>query len=259
MCPALCSMLKSLLCFYFPIIVNFFFNTQTEKITISEIMFNPAGNENHNEFIEIFNYGEQTIDLNGWKITDGKGTDEITDAGMGTILRPDNFALILDKDYFGNSSLYDSLISDSALIITIDNGTFGSRGLSNSYPESLSIINAKGQVVSCYQYIIDNKEGYSEEKVILEQDNTPENWGNCVISGGTPGSKNSISPLSFNLSIVTMEIQPENPVITDRINASVTVKNSGISTVEGFSIIFFLDNNNNGNPEQEEMINNHFS
>ncbi len=248
-------MLRILLYFFF-LIVNTFPGPQTEKVTLSEIMFNPRQNENYNEFIEIYNYGDKEVKLKGWQINDGKGSDSIVDAGMGTILMPNNFALILDKDYFDNSSIYDSLISDSALILTIDNSTFGSRGLSNSSPEIISLLNDKGEIVSQYQYTIDNTDGYSDEKIFLEKDNTPDNWGNSIKLHGTPGRKNSISPLQFNLTAVNLEIQPKKPSINDIISVSVIVKNTGIEPVKNFEIIFFIDDNNNCKPENEEIINN---
>ena len=50
-------------------------------IVLSEVMFNPSGNENYNEFIEIYNISAEEVDLSGYWIGDGVDSDEIIDAG----------------------------------------------------------------------------------------------------------------------------------------------------------------------------------
>jgi len=42
----------------------------TNKIVISEILPNPAGSDSQTEFIELYNSGEQEVDLTGWKLSD---------------------------------------------------------------------------------------------------------------------------------------------------------------------------------------------
>ena len=98
-------------------------------IVLSEIMFNPSGNENYTEFIEIYNSGGSEVNLTGYWIGDGVDSDELIDAGWGITLSPFQFAVILDNGYFENSTDYDSLIPSDALILTINGNTFGSRGL----------------------------------------------------------------------------------------------------------------------------------
>ena len=55
---------------------------------------------------------------------------------------PDQFAVILDNGYFENSTDYDSLIPPEALILTINGKTFGSGGLLNSAPETVTLFDS---------------------------------------------------------------------------------------------------------------------
>jgi len=247
-------MIRLFFCFPQLIIMLLTFLSQEADITLSEIMFNPSGDENHNEFIEVYNYGSRAINLSNWRISDGTGTDIIIDAGMGTVVNPGQFAVILDNDYFANSSLYDSIIPDSALILTIDNTTFGSRGLSNSNPEYITLMNEQGKVISSYQYSIDNPDGHSDEKIIPEKENSPQNWSNSLKSGGTPGSRNSVLPPKFDLAVTDIKVIPLNPVHNEPLSIVVTIKNMGLSPAAEFVLRLFIDSNGNDIPEQEESI-----
>ena len=97
-----------------------------DGLILTEIMFNPAGNENFNEFVEIYNRGDASINLSGYTISDGVASDEIISAGNGLILEPLQYGVILDNGYFDNSTQYDAIIPQGALVMTIDGATIGS-------------------------------------------------------------------------------------------------------------------------------------
>ncbi|RKY74607.1 hypothetical protein DRQ00_11625, partial [candidate division KSB1 bacterium] len=93
-----------------------FLHAWTEKIlvqgkvpvTLSEVMFDPAGSEATDEFIEIYNLSAtDSVDLAGWRVGDSSGSDMLIDSGDGLVLAPGQFGLILDPDYFGNSTTYE--------------------------------------------------------------------------------------------------------------------------------------------------------
>jgi len=50
-----------------------------DDIVINEVFYDPLGNDVEGEYIELFNNGSTTVDLQGWKLTDsdGKGVDVI--------------------------------------------------------------------------------------------------------------------------------------------------------------------------------------
>jgi hypothetical protein len=165
------------------------------QITFSEVMYDVATNEYHDEFVEIFNISYQdSVNILGWRFSDSEGIDRILPHRGGTKIGPRRFALILDGSYFENSMTYDSLLTDSVVILKIGDNSFGKNGLSNSVAERLTISDSTGQILTDYTYSIGNKPGFSDEKINLDERSDSLNWSDSKIEGGTPGIKNSVSP-----------------------------------------------------------------
>ncbi|MFC1502371.1 lamin tail domain-containing protein [bacterium] len=184
------------------------------QIVLSEVMFDPDGSEHSDEFIEIVNTSSSlSVDLRGWEIGDGSSKDAICDAGEGLVLRPGQYGLILDPDYFEESILYDYLIPEGALVLIIDDATFGSGGLSNSQAETIMLYDPDDMVVSQYRYSIGNSSGFSDEKIDMSGSDNSENWMDSAILNGTPGFRNSVSPVS-SIPEITLTISP-NPFSPD--------------------------------------------
>ncbi len=206
------------------------------QIVFSEVMYNVQGADYQDEYIELFNLSEvETVDLSGWKFSDSSGTDLLVSAGSGMQLAPRQFAVILDGSYFENSSRYDDVIPESALIIKIDNNSLGSNGLSNSKPETLLLMNSAGDTVQIYQYSIGNEEGYPDEKILLGGGNGAENWADGLLLGGTPGFRNSVTPWEFDLAISesSVEYHPSIMIKTDNtVHFSAAVRNSGMQVFD---------------------------
>lgn len=227
------------------------------QVVLSEIMFDALENEFHDEFLELVNLSDvDPVDLTGWQLSDGSGVDEIVAHEAGLILQPGQFAVILDLSYFDNSSTYDDLIPASGLILTIDNNTFGSRGLSNSTPETVSLLNASGEVVSQYTYSLGNPPGFSDEKVDLFGENNAANWRDSKIVHGTPGGPNSVSPLEHDLAVRDDGIvfEPASARMGESVLISAKIFNVGLRTAQSFATRFFDDINGNGEPDAGEML-----
>ena len=80
-------------------------------------MSNPLGGdgagapEDRNEFIEIFNKGQDTVDIYNWIITDFDSEDyifpfSILSGDSNTVILPGEFALILDPEYIDSGENY---------------------------------------------------------------------------------------------------------------------------------------------------------
>ena len=165
------------------------------QITFSEIMYDVATNEYHDEFIEIFNQSDiDSLNITGWTFSDSSGIDKILLHRGGRIIPPQHYAIILDGSYFINSSAYDTLLADSLIILKIEDNSFGKNGLSNSKAEWLTISDSTGRVLTGYRYSIGNSPGHSDEKINLDGQNNSSNWADSKIKGGTPGWSNSVSP-----------------------------------------------------------------
>jgi hypothetical protein len=163
-------------------------------------MFDPDTDENHDEYVEILNLSDtDSVDLGGYWFSDGQGVDAIYPMGDHFIIPPGGYALLLDGSYPENSVTYDSVILGNIAIYVISDRAFGSNGLSNSKDECLSLISPDGDSVAVYCYTVGNKPGYSDEKILPEGPDTPDNWKDAVRYGGTPGRRNSVSPFDHDV------------------------------------------------------------
>ncbi len=207
------------------------------SIILTEIMFNPAGSEHYDEFVEIFNISEtDSVYLAGWSIGDGSGFDEIIDAGSGLTLAPGQIGLILDSGYFDHSTSYDSLIPGQAIVLTIDGATFGQRGWSNSTETTVLLRDNANQVVNQYSYMPGNRPGYSVEKIDLYGNNSPLNWGGSSVLLGTPGFKNSISPKQNDIALLLTEFPEQVVDINSSWPIVFQIKNKGINPASKFQL-----------------------
>ena len=234
-----------------------FYMSVTAQITFSEVMFNPSTNEYHDEFVEVFNISEyDSISIDGWIFSDGQSTDMIFSHTNNKKIAPRSFAIILDGSYFKNSTVYDSQIPEHVSVFKIDNNSFGANGLANSSSETLALINSVEDTISIYSYSIDNKEGLSDEKIILDGDNSQANWANCTVQGGTPGSRNSVSPYDIDAALVDDAIQIQEPAFAgDKVEVIVYVSNAGIYPISDSAfILLYSDRCQNKSSEPEEKL-----
>ena len=177
------------------------------RVVISEVMFDPAGSEFYDEYIEIQNTGREPVDLAGWRAGDGDEADALAFESGESVLQPGAFGLILDSGYFTHSNHYDPL-PESALILTVADATLGNSGLSNSRPERIVLVSSFGDTVGVMVYTTGNKPGFSEEKVDPTAGDGPENWVDSRWEGGTPGRVNSVSPKDNDLALARVSESP---------------------------------------------------
>lgn len=213
------------------------------QIILSEVMFNPRGNENSNEFVELFNASSaDSISLAGWRIGDQSASEDIISWQSGLKLGPQQFAVILDPSYFTSSTQYDALIPPEALILTISDNAFGSGGFSNSSAETVILIDAAGDTVAKFSYSLGNPDGISDEKINLNEDDSPQNWANALRVDGTPGARNSVAPSLLDAGLAAGSLQIEPGALREGMTATihVLVRNLGLAAVATFQIDFTL-------------------
>ncbi len=246
--------MKKLILFFLFLYTYITFPQTDSSLTFSEIMFNPqSGN---NEFIEVFNTSAtKSIDLKNFKIKYYTSTpDTFKSAGFGTILPPKSYAIIFESDYNIDSGIYKSTVPVNALILKISDGSFGSTGMANTTSRPILLMNAIGDTLESYTYSANNSAGFSDEKIHLSKDNSIGNWRNCLISNGTPGFKNSISPPSFDLKLSSINISSANPKPGDEILISAAVKNIGENTADNFGLEIYYDENFDSATTSNELL-----
>ncbi|MBT3382392.1 MAG: T9SS type A sorting domain-containing protein [Prolixibacteraceae bacterium] len=94
-----------------------------DKLTINEIMYHPE--DDYPEFIEIMNFGESSINMDGFTFTEGINytftNPEIIQPGAGVVLSNDN--LLFNKIYnFNAFGQYEKQLSNSGEAVILKNG-----------------------------------------------------------------------------------------------------------------------------------------
>ncbi|MFC1608151.1 lamin tail domain-containing protein [Candidatus Latescibacterota bacterium] len=209
---------------------------------ITEIMFNPNGDENAREFIEVMNRATVAISFEGYRVGDGTGFDDVltVDSDEWTI-PPGGYALILDPDYFTAGEPYDD-IPDDCILFTIPDKALGSRGLSNSTPETVSLITVEGDTLSAVTYNLDCPPGFSWERVLPEGGDNPDNFMVSRHEGGTPGRANSVLPPAVNPSLDehSINIVSSEARMGDSVEITVSYRNSGTDPLTNVPVQFTL-------------------
>lgn len=224
------------------------------SLILTEIMFTPqSGN---NEFIEIFNLSEtESFDLNGYKIIySTANADVIISTVSGTILQPESFAVIFEGDYDFDSGIYNNLIPGSALVLKISDNAFGSSGMANSADRQLWLLSSNDDTLETYIYSANNLSTISDEKIVINKDNSPTNWANSLNTNGTPGDRNSVTPLYYDLAFKSLSISPQIPITGDDLQITGIVKNEGTNTAKSYSVEIYNDVNFDSSGSPEELI-----
>lgn len=215
---------------------------QSPDVVISEIMFNPDGDENAREYVEVYNRSDSPVSFEGCRIGDGSAFDLVaTVPGGGWIVPPNGYAVVFDPDYFTSGAPYANIPKD-AVLFTVGDGAIGSRGFSNSSPETISIVSAGGDTISSVRYDTSCPAGHSWERVIPGGGDGPENFHPSLAKEGTPGAKNSVTPPDANPSMGegSIRFDPPEPVMGKPADIVVSFRNGGLGVVLGVRVVLFL-------------------
>ncbi len=175
---------------YVTIIGLFTQTAVSPQVVLNEVMYDPAGSEHHDEFVELKNLNEYTsVDLRGWKVGDDEELDCLVDVGNGLTLGPGQLGLVLDASYFGNSTTY-AHVPTEAILLTIDDRAFGNMGWSNSSKETVFLKDSAGGTVDLFTYSSQSRSGFSWERVDSTSAGRPM-WDLALVAGGTPAAINS--------------------------------------------------------------------
>lgn len=213
----------------------------SQSIIISEVMSNPNGawndipGDDSNEFIELYNFGPDSIDLEGWSIDDGDDIDFLTNCQAilpvlpsdsdgiynSTIISPFGFALIIDPEYVSQANDQPYNWPAGCVVLTISSTTdLGGSRLSDDDP--ITIFDSYGDTIDYFPAEFDPEEGSSIERNLP---NSAGNWMQCN-AGSTPGYRNSNWPFPRDLRIDSL-ISSSNPITSSPGSLFVFISNSG--------------------------------
>ncbi|UCH09668.1 MAG: lamin tail domain-containing protein [Fidelibacterota bacterium] len=199
------------------------------QVIISEVMFHPQDSSTPDEFVEVVNISDTTVDLSGWFIADLSIQYPDSLLGDQLLLKPGGYALVFEADYDTDGGTYHSLVPVNTLILSVDDYSLGN-GLSNQ-GDSLFLINAIGDSVDAVGWDKDLEPGYSLEKVILDDCISASNWVPSLIIHGSPGKANSVAGRVVDLAIRSLTWTDRNPPYS--FNITVTVENLGLAAAAG--------------------------
>lgn len=230
------------------------FPQQDTSLTLNEIMFYPASG--NNEFIEIFNLSHtQSFDLTGYKLKyETSNPDSLRPLSRGTVLPPRTYLVVFEGDYDTLTGIYRTLIPADAIIMRIADNSFGTSGMANTADRKIYIINSANDTIDTYTYSANNTQTRSDEKIVLNRDNSPANWGNATLGNGTPGFRNSLSLYQFDLSVSSFSLAPNPVLVNDELHFRFSAKNKGTSPAENFILSIYNDINYDSLPQPGEII-----
>lgn len=209
----------------------------TGQVIFSEIMFNPPGSDSPNEFIELFNQSDSTLDLSQWIIADRAAGDIlIPDSLNPGPLLPGRHALIIEGDY--DNQLYVDLLPDSVARYRTATSTIGN-GLGNS-GDSLWLRDADSILVAVTGWSAAVPAGYSRERIRYHRPDAPGNWSASLDSLGTPGLPNSVRPHQVDGAVVAGSLRFDPPIIAAGETTSLhfAVANRGLAAFSGSAQVY---------------------
>lgn len=201
---------------------------------INEILFAPVqvkddGLPDQPDFVEIYNPGNETIDLHGWHIEDcptqsGKRYAYYfaEDPSADNLIAPGQYGIIVPEESLDSEAsrlvqFYDYLSGDSSVgIFIVQRKTFSL----NNDRDCVTLKDSNGTVVDSVSYsstwhnpYLKNTKGRSLEKFNDQlSSGSPESWSSSMDReyGGTPGRKNSIYLAEDRLnSPPSLSIEPQ--------------------------------------------------
>ncbi|MBW1809386.1 MAG: lamin tail domain-containing protein [Deltaproteobacteria bacterium] len=169
----------------------------TPSLVITEVMANPES-QTIGEFVEVFNYGDDPVELSGLILSDGDSTDAlISVAGKSTQLGAGQYGLIIDPDLIPQmEGAPYNLDASVPVVVSVANASLGN-GLASTDPVSLLASDAS-TIISTFSHPMSTS-AQSIEKVDPLEADLPGNWipspcadkhsagrPNCASSGGNP-------------------------------------------------------------------------
>lgn len=193
-------------------------------LLISEIMYDAQGADGQKEWLEVFNSDQEPVEIltgsgqHTWRFYDGSNHTLNLVQGTSTIPSLAYFIIAGDADQFiaghpdFSGIVFDTVMSlpnsSSTLALSFDGGD--TQNITASYDSAWG---GAG-------------DGYTLEKISLNQNSEVSNWQQSYVLGGTPGKINSQNPGPNNEGVDNNDGQ-ETPAVVDEPVVTVNEEPSG--------------------------------
>jgi len=217
--------------------------SSTPRVAINEIMYDLPGSDSGREWIEIYNYGEET-NITGWRLEEDS-TQYNLNLIQGSMLLPKGgYAVIADNadQFLLEHTDYAGTLIDSSFSLSNSGETIMLRnGFDADIIDSLTYDSSWGA----------DGNGYSLERISPSGDsNESSNWNESLTEGGTPGYENSVS-----IEDTTTTTTSTTSTSTTSTSTSSTTTTSTLTTIEAQCIvineIMYKPTKNLGGPSNE--------
>jgi hypothetical protein len=153
------------------------------RLAITEVLANPAGSENTQEFVEIYNAGSEAVALGGLRVADKAGSDALPE-----VLLPAYAYAIVVPEAYNVADGNDPAPRDGTVIVRVP-GRLAGDGLANA-GEPVRLLTADGFVISQYGGWVDVSatawSGKSVKRTEPDACDGPDAWSKTP-SPPTPG------------------------------------------------------------------------
>jgi hypothetical protein len=153
------------------------------RLVITEVLANPAGSENTQEFVEIYNAGSENVALAGLQLADKAGSDTLPDGSLSA----GAFAVIVPENYNAADGK-DPAPRDGTLVVRVP-GRLAGDGFANT-GEPVRLLSADGHIISQYGGWVDVSasawSGKSVKRSSPEACDSADAWSKSP-SAPTPG------------------------------------------------------------------------
>ncbi|HMQ80817.1 MAG TPA: lamin tail domain-containing protein [Ignavibacteria bacterium] len=219
-------------------------------VALNEIMYAPTPAAN--EWFELYNNTASPFNMANWKWKDATAT--LRTFTTQNIDLPANGYAVVCQD---SAAFRTAFPGFTGILLQPTNGW---SSLNNTGTENLIIFNASNVAVDSIQFT--NSWGGGSGNRSMERissvapTNQQTNWGTSVATlGATPNQRNSLSPLNNDLALNILSFSSNNPLIGTNLQINANVKNRGLLSANSYSVSFYDDYNDDGNPTPNELIN----
>lgn len=160
---------------------NFSQTAYSEKINTMVINEIAAYEKQGQEWIEIFNAGENVIDISNWKFFENKTNHKLKTIQGSTLIKPGTYAIIAQN----TDAFLEKYPNFSGILIDSSWGSLKEEG------EEIGLLNEQDEFIEHFTYL-ESKDTSLERVDAWTNDLSETNW-KIHSSSGTPGEKNEAS------------------------------------------------------------------
>ena len=168
----------------------------TISIVMNEINYHSPVENDHGDWIELYNYTDSDIDLSGWILTDENSGNSFT-FHENTIIKANDYFVVCQ-----DTSKFKQYVSDAVYTGNMNFGLDNAGELITLFDTALNIIDSvRYNDKSPWSEDADGS-GFTLSLIEPYLDNTmPENWISSFSAGGSAGKSNEYMPVHKNIFI----------------------------------------------------------